>query len=368
MPSDSSNVATYCDLLTSRQEEESSLSWDPFHIDVEKILHANAYARYADKTQVVYLFHHDHIAYRGLHVQLVSSLARAIGRKLNLSLDLIEAISLGHDIGHTPFGHEGEKYLSEISQEAGLGAFSHSRQSCRVAMLIEPLNLTLATLDGFLCHDGAMDSSLLDTAPSKGWKEFNNEVELRLHQPEADLLPITQEAALVKLSDTISYVERDLNDAITLGIIRVEEVPKGLFEVDTRKMSSEIARDLIQTFKRTGKIGLSEEVFFALKETRDFNFDRIYFHKGLKTESQKIKRAYQLLFKALLKEWKNRGKESLLWTHFLHNRAKSYIEGCSHEAHVIDYIAGMTDGYFLRLFHELFVPTTIKVPHVLPFS
>jgi len=363
-----SNVATHSHLLTSRKEQEPSTPWDPFHIDVEKILHSNAYARYVDKTQVVYLFHHDHIAYRGLHVQLVSSLARLIGQKLSLSLDLIEAISLGHDIGHTPFGHEGEKYLSEISQEVGLGAFSHSRQSCRVAMLLEPLNLTLATLDGFLCHDGSMGCSLVDTAPSKGWKELSDEIDLRLNQPEADLLPITQEAALVKLSDTISYVERDLNDAITLGIVRIEEVPKGLFEVNNRKMSDKIASDLIQTFERTGKIGLSEEIFFALKELKEFNFDRIYFHKGLRTESQKIKEAYRLLFDSLLKEWKDREKKSVLWTHFLHNKAKSYIEGYSHEAHVIDYIAGMTDGYFLRLFDELFVPNTIKVPHVLPFS
>jgi len=235
-------------------------------------------------------------------------------------------------------------------------------------MLIEPMNLTLATLDGFLCHDGAMSSNLLDIASSKGWKEFNNEVELRLDQPEADLFPITQEAALVKLSDTISYVERDLNDALTLGIIQVSDVPKGLFEVNNRKMSERIANDLIQTFERTGKIGLSEEMFFVLKKLREFNVERIYFHKELKSESQKIKRVYRLLFDALLKEWKKRGKESLLWTRFLRNKTESYVEGCSPEAHVIDYIAGMTDGYFLRLFHELFVPNTIKVPHVLPFS
>jgi len=353
--------------LTSRQKEYESL-WNPFREDVESILHSKAYVRYVDKAQVIYLSHHDHITYRGLHVQLVSSLARAIGRKLNLCLDLIEAISLGHDIGHTPFGHDGERYLNEISQEIGLGAFSHSRQSCRIATLIEPLNLTLATLDGFLCHDGGMASNLLLTSPSKDWKTFSDELDVKVQDPEKDLLPATHEAALVKISDTISYLERDVNDAITLGIIQAEDVPGGLFEADSRKMTYRVAQDLVKTFKRTGKIGLSMEIFTALKVLREFNFERIYHHKNLKAESNKIKEAYQLLFSHLHKEWKTKGKKSVLWAHFLHNKNEPYVDGFSCEAHIIDYIAGMTDGYFLRLFHELYVPNDIKVPHVLPFS
>lgn len=345
------------------QEEE-----DPFRLDVEKILHSKAYVRYADKTQVVYLFPHDHIANRGLHVQLVSVLARSLGRKMDLNLDLIEAISLGHDIGHAPFGHEGEEYLSVLSQEVDLGAFSHSRQSCRLASEIENLNLTLATLDGFLCHDGGMSSGRLKVKEGKTWKDHEEELEGRAHDPEGELFPATKEAALVKIADTVSYLERDLEDACTLGIIRRDEVPKTIISEKGKSLSQSVAHDLVRVYKETKEIGLSPEIFEALRAIRAFNFERIYFHDQLKTESQKIQNAYTLLFYYLLNDYKKLGKKSALWQQYLHNKDRVYIEKYPSAQYVVDYIAGMTDGYFLRLFQELFMPRTIDVPHVLPFS
>ena len=340
---------------------------EPFRIDVERILHSKAYVRYADKTQVVYLFPHDHISNRGLHVQLVSMLARSIGRKLGLSLDLIEAISLGHDIGHAPFGHEGEEYLSVLSQEAGLGAFSHSRQSCRVASEIENLNLTLATLDGFLCHDGGMNSRFIQVADGKTWSKHEQELELRRDQPECDILPGTQEAALVKLADTVSYLERDMEDACTIGIIQRQEIPKTIFS-EKGSLSQTVAQDMVSIYKETQKIGISQPVFDALNAIRLFNFDRIYFHDRLKTESKKIQNAYQLLFSHFLKDFNESGRKSALWKHFLHNKDQAYVEKYPPAQHVVDYIAGMTDGYFLRIFQSIFMPSTIEVPDVLPFS
>src|SRR3984957_3501716 len=130
----------------------------PYKRDVDRIVHSKAYARYIDKTQVVYLVENDHITHRSLHVQLVSNFARGIAEILHLNLDLVEAIALGHDVGHPPFGHEGEEYLSALSQEFGAGHFAHSWQSCRLFMHVEPLNLGLAVYDGFLCHDGGMSN------------------------------------------------------------------------------------------------------------------------------------------------------------------------------------------------------------------
>jgi len=354
--------------LSSRKEAEKSALWSPYQVDIDRILHSKAYARYADKTQVVYLFHHDHIASRGLHVQLVSSLARAIGRQIGLDLDLLEAISLGHDIGHAPFGHEGERYLGELSCQSGLGHFSHSRQSCRIASFIEPMNLTLATLDGFLCHDGGMRENKFSISLGKGWEEFEQQIELRVHEPDCNLLPATHEAALVKIADTISYLERDLSDAITLGLIDPSDPPGELFQVGSRRIAQTVAADVVSIFERTGQIGLSPAMFATLAEIRTFNYENIYYNEGLKSESKKIQNAYQFLFEYLVRDWKGKGRESVLWRYFLHNKKSSYIEQCGPEQCTLDYIAGMTDGYFLRLFHELFVPGTIKVADVLPFS
>jgi dGTPase len=352
--------------LVSRKVQDEAK--EPFFADVERILHSKAYVRYADKTQVVYLFPHDHIAYRGLHVQLVSALARSIGRRLGLSLDLIEAISLGHDIGHAPFGHEGEGYLNMLSQEASLGSFSHARQSCRAASEIEDLNLTLATLDGFLCHDGGMTSRAVNIFEDKSWAAHEDELEKRKEDPEGDFCPATKEAAIVKIADTVSYLERDLEDACTLGIIATSEIPYTIFAEKKESISRVVGADLVKGFLKNGTVGLSEDVYNGLQTIRAFNFDRIYFHDRLKSESKKIERAYRLLFDYFLRDWKERGKASMLWVHFLHNKKPEYIEKYCPEQHVVDYIAGMTDGYFLRLFQALFMPRTIEVPNVLPFS
>lgn len=354
--------------LMSRQRQGSSFKMhSPFELDVETILHSKAYSRYADKTQVIYLLPHDHIASRGLHVQLVSSFARSVGRKLGLDIDLIEAISLGHDIGHAPFGHEGEEYLNTLSVASSLGGFSHSRQSCRIASEIEPMNLTLAVLDGFLCHDGGMKKSTLAIAPEKTWAQHNAELECRREDPEGDLSPATYEGALVKIADTASYLERDLDDAVTLGIVKEEEIPATLFPQTPRAITEAVGQDIIAMYQKIGTIGLSEEVFTALQQIRSFNFSRIYVHERLKTESQKIHNVYDLLFHYLLREWKQKGKGSVLWDHFLHSKESAYVEKYPAEQLVVDYIAGMTDGYFLRLFEEVYLPRTINVPDVLPF-
>jgi dGTPase len=287
---------------------------------------------------------------------------------LELNVSLIEAIGLGHDIGHAPFGHEGEEYLHALSMAAGLGAFSHSRQSCRVVSEIEPMNLTFATLDGFLCHDGGMGSRIIETLPEKTWRQHDLELEIRKDDPQRDLFPSTKEGALVKIVDTVSYLERDLNDAITLGIVKRKDVPAMIFPATERSLTEAVENDIVAVYQQTGEIGLSEEIFNALKQIRYFNFDHIYMHERLKTESRKIHNIYEMLFKYLLKEWSQKGEGSVLWEHFLHNKAASYVRKHSTEQLVVDYIAGMTDGYFLRLFEELYLPRMLTVPNVLPFS
>jgi dGTPase len=354
-------------IASSRRVKEKEQT-QPFCSDVRKILHSKAYSRYADKTQVVYLFPHDHISSRGLHVQLVSFLARSIGGKLFFDEDLIEAISLGHDMGHAPFGHEGELYLSELSQEHGGGAFSHSRQSCRIAEDIEQLNLTFAVLDGFLTHDGGLQSSCLSINPKKTWAIYDQELENRKFEPEIDLEPFSLEGALVKICDTVCYLQRDLQDALTLGIIQELQLKKAGISLDCYAIMSLVEKDIVSSFQKKKTICLSASTYRLLKKMRKFNFQNIYVHAKLKTESRKIHTAYRLLFTELLQGFKKRGKGSLLWRHYLHSKDPIYVEKNSEVQLVVDYIAGMTDGYFLRLFETLFVPKTIAVPDVLPFS
>ncbi len=332
--------------------------------DLERIIHSNAYARYFDKTQVVYLVPYDHLTRRGLHVQFVSMFSRMLGKRLGLNLDLIEAIALGHDVGHPPFGHEGEGYLSSICKEMGLGAFSHANQSCRLFEVIEPLDLSFEVHDGFLCHDGGMKSRVSQPNLDKTAQMHIDERKLRTVTPEVDLIPKTAEALLVKLSDTVSYLGRDIEDAIALRLIERKDVPWGMLGSSNHTLLEAARHDILTLYGDTGQFGFSEEMYQTLKKLRKFNFECIYWHPKLKTESKKIEQAYKLLFENLLTEWLEKREESLLWTAFLHSRTQEYLVNTVAAQYVVDFIAGMTDRYFLKVLQERLIPQKIEVTGV----
>lgn len=333
----------------------------PYKRDVDRILHSKAYARYIDKTQVVYLIDNDHITHRGLHVQLVSSFARGIAEILRLNMALVEAIGLGHDVGHAPFGHEGEGYLSALSIEYGNGTFSHPMQSCRLFSQIEPQNLGLSVLDGFLCHDGGMSSSVLTPNFGKTWETHFQEKEHKKTHPEENFMPGTLEGCLVKLCDTISYLGRDIEDAINLGILNRDAVPKTCLGITNREILGKLAADIIRHSYQKDYIALSEESFEALRVLRRFNFEHIYSHPKLKVESTKIKASYRYLFEWLLKDYKDRQHQSYLWNHFLANKSERYLSQSSAIQMVIDYIAGMTDNFFVRTLEKIMIPKKIEL-------
>ncbi len=333
----------------------------PYKRDVDRILHSKAYSRYVDKTQVIYLVDNDHITHRSLHVQLVSSFARGIAEILSLNLDLVEAIALGHDVGHPPFGHEGEGYLSALSIEYGNGPFSHPLQSCHLFSEIEPLNLGLAVYDGFLCHDGGMVGCKLTPQWGKNWDNHFHDREQKKENPEQNLMPATLEGCLVKLCDTMSYVGRDLEDAIELGILKREEIPKTLLGTTNREILGVLASDIIRHSYQQEFIALSNEAYEALRFLRRFNFEHIYVHPKLKVESSKIKSSYRILFEWLLKNLEQQQEQSYLWTHFLHKRSSKYLQQTSDVQMVVDYIAGMTDHFFVRTLEKIFVPAKIHL-------
>lgn len=342
----------------SHPEEDHRL---PYKRDVDRILHSKAYARYTDKTQVVYLVENDHVTHRSLHVQFVSGFSRGIAEILRLNLDLVEAIALGHDVGHPPFGHEGETYLSELSCEYGNGHFAHPLQSCRLFTEIEPLNLGLAVYDGFLCHDGAMREPKIVPVFDKTWNGHFAEREKKRLEPHTSFSPMTLEGALVKLCDTMSYVGKDIEDAISLGILIRDEVPKTALGCTNREILSVLAQNIIEMSYDKEYIALSDELFAALKTLRSFNFKKIYTHPKLKVESKKIKRSYRFLFETLLQDAQKCGNESYLWQNFLHNKPEEYLQGASDVQRVIDFIAGMTDGFFVKTLKKLIIPLKIEL-------
>lgn len=333
----------------------------PFKRDVDRIVHSKAYARYVDKTQVVYLVENDHISHRSLHVQLVSNFSRGIAEILRLNLDLVEAIALGHDVGHPPFGHEGEGYLSKLSQEAGEGSFAHSAQSCRIYSVIEPLNLGLHVCDGFLCHDGGMKSPVIEPALGKTWERHFEEVSMKNDNPDLNIMPGTLEGCLVKICDTMSYLGRDIEDAISLGILQRSDIPDWEMGRSNREILSYLAQDVIRNSYEKDCIAMSDKTFDQLKQLRKFNFEFIYSHPKLKVESEKIQTSYQILFDFLLRDYDKKGESSYLWTHFLFNKDREYVKSSTPARLVIDYIAGMTDNYFVQTFETLFVPKHIEI-------
>lgn len=332
----------------------------PYKRDVDRILHSKAYARYIDKTQVVYLIDNDHITHRGLHVQLVSSFARGIAEILRLNMALVEAIGLGHDVGHAPFGHEGEGYLSALSEEYGNGIFAHPLQSCRLFTEIEPLNLGLAVHDGFLCHDGGMSSPKFVPSYGKTWADHQTDKEQKKLKPSLNIMPTTLEGCLVKLCDTISYLGRDIEDAIQLGILQREEIPRTCLGVTNREILGNLAADIIRQSYQKDYIALSDEFYEALKVLRRFNFQKIYTHPRLKVESTKIKECYRYLFEWLLRDYENSDKRSYLWKYFLNNKSDKYLTETNKIQMVIDYIAGMTDNFFVRTIEKIMVPKKIN--------
>lgn len=333
----------------------------PYKRDVDRILHSKAYARYIDKTQVVYLIDNDHITHRGLHVQFVSSFARGIAEILRLNLALVEAIGLGHDVGHAPFGHEGEEYLSSLSIEYDNGPFSHPLQSCRLFSEIEPLNLGLSVFDGFLCHDGGMCGNKLIPNYGKTWDDHYADIQKKHTHPEKNIMPGTLEGCLVKLCDTISYLGRDIEDAINLGILQREDVPKTSLGSTNREILGKLAADIIQHSYEKDYISLSEESYEALKVLRKFNFKNIYCHPKLKVESSKIKACYEYLFKWLLRDYEKHQTKSYLWNQFLYNKNEKYLANTSKIQFVIDYIAGMTDSFFVRTIEKIMIPKKIEL-------
>jgi len=335
-----------------------------FH-DTDRILHSLAYTRYIDKTQAFFLFDNDHITHRVLHVQLVSKIARTIGRFLKLNEDLIEAISLGHDIGHVPYGHDGERYLNEICKKYNLGYFCHNAQSVRALMELEKngegLNLTLQVLDGVLCHNGEILSQEYKPQENKDWDKFLDEYGKcwKIGDYDKKLKPMTLEGCVMRVSDVIAYIGRDIEDAITVNLIKREDLPEKIVEVlgnTNRDIVNNLIIDVINNSSNKGCIVFSKDVYIALEKLKKFNYENIYLNPKKTTQNHKIKNMFITMFDKYLADLSEKNRVSSIHIDYLDSMNSNYIQNNKKERIVLDFIAGMTDDYFNKEYEDYVIP------------
>ncbi|RLB19386.1 MAG: phosphohydrolase [Thermoplasmata archaeon] len=334
-----------------------------FSIDADRILHSLAYSRYIDKTQVFYLIKNDHITHRVLHVQLVSKIGRTVGRLLRLNEDLIEAIALGHDIGHTPFGHDGEKFLSQLCQQHQIGPFLHNIQGVRFLQEIERKgrgwNLSLQVLDGIFCHDGEIHSQALEANRKKSFDILNREMEKKSADPMLDMWPMTLEGCVVRMADSISYVGRDIEDAIRLGLIRRNDLPAGCREVlgdSNGTIVYRLVEDLVANSLDKPFLCFSQKVGESLKQLKNFNQERIYRNPKVKDQTGKVRIMFELLFNRYLNDLEKGNESSDIYREFLDGMSPDYKAKTPPAGIVRDFIAGMTDEYFLEQCRKNLIP------------
>lgn len=323
--------------------------------DIDRIIHSLSYSRYADKTQVFPYKENDHISKRMIHVQLVSKVARTIGRALNLNEDLIEAIALGHDIGHTPLGHEGEYILDEISQRELGETFAHNIQSVRHCMYVENkgngLNLSIQVLDGIMCHNGEMLSNKyipMKKDKEEFLKEFNNSY--KDYSSTKKCSPMTLEGCVVRISDIIGYIGRDIEDAIALGKIKREEIPEEISYIlgtTNKEIINTIILDIIKESIGKPYIQMSEPVYKALFALKKFNANNIYSKSMDSKEKEYYKQGMNILFNDYLTAIEKNDKTNIIYEIFLNSQSDDYLKNTSPKRMVIDFIAGMTDDLFI---------------------
>ncbi len=346
--------------------EEANL-WRPTFVrDIERILHNPYYNRYSDKTQVLSGYKNDDISRRALHVQLVSRIARNIGQALGLNIDLIEAISLGHDIGHTPFGHAGERFLNDIYYKHTGRYFNHNVQSVRVLDKLVRWNVSLQVLDGVLCHNGEMEMDCYSPVSLTSFEEFDARVEACYTDINANKkqIPSTLEGCVMRVSDIIAYLGKDRQDAQKVGIIR-EKSPFSNREIG--ETNSEIINNMIVNIIENsyGKdhICMERAFYEAFSNAKKENYEEIYRHPQVDAIYDEIQPMFEEMYEELLCQAENMDKSSHLYQAHV-----SYLRGCNRDSDefveeyckedpnqiVVDYMASMTDDYFIDLYAKLF--------------
>jgi dGTPase len=338
----------------------------PFFHDTDRIIHSKAYTRYIDKTQVFYLCENEDLTHRVLHVQLVAKIARTIGRILKCNEDLIEAIALGHDVGHAPFGHTGERFVSAFLKEKKEGYFCHNAQSFRLLHEIEKnesknhINLCIQTLDGILCHNGEWLVEMYKNNPAKTKEMLFEDYQKCLvdETQTKNLRPMTLEGCIVRVSDVIAYIGRDIEDAIAVNLINREDIPADICEIlgnSNKLIVNSLVLDIINNSYGKNFISFSKDVLKALDDLKSWNYDNIYNSPKKMSEDDKIQVMFNSVLNSLFSENLS-GNVKLQYEKWKSEQSREYFKTNGSARIAADYLSGMTDDFLMTSYRELVVP------------
>ncbi|HOF02713.1 MAG TPA: HD domain-containing protein [Atribacterota bacterium] len=338
----------------------------PFARDRDHILYSGAFRRYIGKTQVIYnaASFDEQLANRSIHTLQVSQISRSIGKVLGLNLDLIEAISLGHDLGHAPFGHDGERFLQEIARMHKMSLFFHNVHSLRVADMLSDanrgMNLTFQVRDGIISHDGEVNEVKVEPSPDKTEEDIEGYVRRKKSGEEVTTFPATLEGCLVRITDSISYIGQDFEDAVRIGLIKKSDLPKNIKETlgeNNSEIINTLVQDIIEQSYGVNEIKYSPHIAESVFCLKKFNLHFIYENNMLKQEREKIRKGFFFLFEHFRQDIRQKKKDSLVFQEWIFNRGEDmgekYLSQYSPEEIVTDYLASMTDRYFLNVHDNL---------------
>jgi dGTPase len=336
-----------------------------YAVDRDRILYSGAYRRYQGKTQVFSFanLRDEEMSNRSTHTTYVSQLSRTIGKVLGLNLELIEAIALGHDLGHPPFGHDGELALSRNCERHGVGQFHHNIESLHIVDHIahkgQGINLTLPVRDGIISHDGEVHDTLLAPKHDKTWDDIREYIRAKQAGEKPVWSPATLEGCVVRITDTIAYIGQDIEDAIRIGIIRREELPPECVDYLGDRNSTIIdtlVKSVIVRSYGNDYVAFDEDTSAILKKLKAFNYERIYLAPNVKTFIDKVHRGMDLLFEKYIADLRNNHVESKIYRHFLNHKTPDYLDKFNAAEKVRDFIATMTDRYFNEEIKDYLLP------------
>jgi len=337
------------------QEESKCHMRAPFAVDRDRILHSGAYRRYQGKTQVFSFTNmfDEETSNRSLHTTYVSQISRTIAKMLRLNLELVEAIALGHDLGHSPFGHDGEVALSKSCVKHKIGQFHHNIQSLQmvdsIALQGNGLNLTNQVRDGIISHDGEVHNTVLKPNRNKTETDIQNYIETKKQGKPYLWMPSTLEGCIVRISDTIAYIGQDIEDAIRLHILNREDIPqdcaKHLGNTNSQIIDT-LVKSVILNSYGNDQIAFDEEISQYLLKLKKFNYAKIYTDANVKKSRTIIDKSMAILFEQYLQDIEKNYVESKIFTQFLNRKSEIYMNSYNDAEKVRDFIATMTDRYF----------------------
>lgn len=356
-----------------RPSDQPKIYRQPFSKDADKILNSAFYNRYADKTQVFSFYRNDDLSRRALHVQLVSRIARNIGAVLGLNADLIEAIAIGHDMGHTPFGHAGEHALHDLYHARTGRCFRHNLHSVRVLDTVIPYNISLQTLDGIVCHNGELPLAAYTPHPLTDFAEFDARIAEAYRDENGDkkLIPGTLEGCLVRICDMLAYLGKDRQDAVRAHLIASEnDFPETAVGKTNAELINNFEVNLIQHSYGQPYLKMDETHFDALMQLKKENYERIYLQEQVQKQVRdSVVPMMEQMYAHIYRDAAEHNERSCLYRHHIRTvkekqrwypAQQPYEDSDPHDL-TVDFIAAMTDDYFVDYFRELFPHSPLQI-------